>query len=176
MSSTGTFDARIDELRKMVGSGKITSAVLVDQVYAHRIHEELAWRHPRGGTAKYLERPLMEHYRDYIEDYAKTVLDDGGQAAMKRSAEHLSDEVEITAPREWGDLLKSGHPSVTQDGRTIYDRPPKVHRLTKQELKAKSRATMRARLAAGLTVYFMRGGKVMVIPGKNEPHDLRGRL
>jgi len=176
MSSTGTFDARIDELRKMVGNGRLTGSVTCDQIYAHYQSERLDLRHPRGGGPKFLERPLMEHFRDYIGDYAKTVLDDGGQDAMKRSMEHLSDQVEMTAPREWGDLMKSGSPKVEQDGREIYHRPPKVHRLTKQELRAKSRATMRARLAAGLTVYFMRGGKVMVIPGKNEPHDKRGRL
>jgi hypothetical protein len=176
MSSTGTFDARIDELRKMVGSGKIVSTVTCDQIYAHYQHERLDLKHPRGGEAKFLERPLMENFHSYIEDYAKTVLDDGGQAAMKRSAEHLSDQVEMHAPREWGDLMLSGSPQVEQDGRQIYHRPPKVHRLTKQELRAKSRATMRARLAAGLSVYFMRNGKVIRIPGKNEPHDLRGRL
>jgi hypothetical protein len=95
---------------------------------------------------------------------------------MERAARHLSDQVEITAPREWGDLRDSGHAQVTQGGRTIYDRPPKVARLTEQELKAKSRAILRARLAAGLTVYFMKNGKVIRIPGKNEPHGLRGRL
>ena len=118
----------------------------------------------------------MSHYSDYLDDYANTVLSDGGQPAMKRSMEHLSDEVEVSAPREWGDLLASGHPQVTQGGRTIYDRPPKAARLSALELKAKSRAILRARLAAGLTVYFTRHGKVMVIPGKNEPHGLRGRL
>ena len=35
---------------------------------------------------------------------------------------------------------------------------------------------MRARLAAGLSIYFTRNGKIIRIPGKNEPHDLRGRL
>lgn len=118
----------------------------------------------------------MDHYRDYLDDYAKTVLTDGGQPAMKRSMEHLSDEVEVTAPREWGDLLKSGHPQVTLGGRTVYDRAPKAARLTDEELKAKSRATMRQRLAEGLTVYFFKNGKIHVIPGKNEPHPLRGRL
>ena len=176
MTSTGTFSERIDELRKMVGSGKLTGSVTVSQVYAHRQHEDMSYHHPRGGGPKYLQKPLMDHYRDYISDYAKTVLEDGGQAAMKRSMEHLSDEVEVTAPREWGDLLKSGHPKVEQDGRTLYDRPPKAARLTEQELKAKSRAILRARLAAGLTVYFFKHGKIMRIPGKNEPHGLRGRL
>ncbi len=144
--------------------------------YAHYQHERLDLHHPRGGQGKYLEKPLFDHYRDYLDDYAKTVLQDGGQPAMKRSMEHLSDEVEITAPREWGDLMRSGHPQVKLGDRTVYDRAPKAARLTEQELKAKSRAILRERLAAGLTVYFMRGGKVIRIPGKNEPHALRGRL
>jgi len=160
----------------MVGSEKLTGTVTVDQVYAHYQHERLNLVHPRGGGPKFLERPLMSHFRDYLDDYAKTVLHDGGQSAMKRSMEHLSDEVELSAPREWGDLMHSGHPSVGQGGRMIYDRLPKVGRLSMAELAAKSRATMRVRLAEGLTVYFMRRGKVMVIPGKNEPHGKRGRL
>ena len=174
---SGTFSERIDALRHMVGDGaRLTGTCTVDQVYAKYQHERVELHHPRGGSAKFLERPLMEHYRDYLSDYADTVLHDGGQPAMKRSMEHLSDQVELTAPVEWNDLRKSGHPSVEQGGRTIYDRAPKAARLTAAELKAKSRATMRMRLAEGLTVYFMRGGKVMVIPGKNEPHGLRGRL
>jgi hypothetical protein len=174
---TSTFAERIDELREMTGSGqRLTGSVTVDQRYAHFQHENANLHHPRGGGPFYLLRPLMDHYRDYLGDYARTVLTDGGQPAMKRSVEHLSDEVELTAPREWGDLMRSGHPQVTVGERTVYDREPKAARLTEEELKVKSRATMRQRLAEGLTVYFMRGGKVMVIPGKNEPHAARGRL
>src|ERR1035441_2320091 len=124
MTSTGTFSQRLDHLRPMGGGGRLVGSVTVDQVYAHRQHEDMSYHPPRGGGPKYLQKPLMTHYRDYIGDYAKTVLDDGGQAAMRRSMEHLSDEVEVTAPREWGDLLTSGHPKVTQAGRTLYDRPP----------------------------------------------------
>jgi hypothetical protein len=168
----------MDELRAMTGSreGHLTGSVVVDQVYAHYQHERLDLHHPRGGQARYLSGPLFEHFHDYLADYARDVLRDGGHEAMKRSMENLSDEVEITAPREWGDLLKSGHPIVELGGRTIYDRPPKAARLTKGELRLKSQALFRLRLAAGLTVYFMRNGKIMVIPGKNEPHEKRGRL
>jgi len=174
---TGTFSERIAELRHMTGLGqRLQGTCTVDQVYAHFQHERLELRHPRGGVPKFLQKPLFDHYRDYLDDYAHTVLHDGGQPAMKRSMEHLSDEVEISAPREWGDLRKSGHPQVKLGDRTVYDRPPKAARLTKEELRAKSRAILRQRLAEGLTVYFMRGGKVMRIPGKNEPHALRGRL
>lgn len=175
---TARFADRITQLRNTTGSreGMVRASVEVDQVYAHYQHEHLEFHHPRGGDAKFLERPLLEHFRDYLADYARTVLHDGGQEAMKRSAEHLSDQVEVSAPREWGDLHKSGHPQVHLGEHEIYDRPPKVHRLTKEELRIKSRAVLRARLAAGLTVYFMRNGKVMRIPGKNEPHAIRGRL
>lgn len=174
---TGTFSERIAELRRMTGMGqRLTGTCEVDQIYAHRQHERLDLHHPRGGQAKFLEAPLFAHFRDYLDDYARTVLHDGGQPAMKRSMEHLSDQVEVTAPREWGDLMKSGRPQVTLGGRTVYDRAPKAARLTAAELAAKSRAILRQRLAAGLTVYFMRGGKVIRIPGKNEPHGLRGRL
>jgi len=173
----GTFTARINELRHTLGDGqRLVGSVTVDQIYAHFQSERLDLHHPRGGGPKYLTKPLMDHYRDYLDDYAKTVLHDGGQPAMKRSMEHLSDRVEITAPREWGDLMRSGHPQVKVGDRTVYDRPPKAARLTREELRAKSRAILRQRLAEGLTVYFMRGGKVMRIPGKNEPHALRGRL
>jgi hypothetical protein len=175
--ASGTFSERIAELRRMVGDGaRLTGTCTVDQIYAKYQHERTELHHPRGGRAFYLREPLFGNYRDYLSDYARTVLHDGGQPAMKRSMEHLSDQVELTAPVEWNDLRKSGHPTVEQGGRTIYDRAPKAARLTAEELRAKSRATMRIRLAEGLTVYFMRGGKVMVIPGKNEPHALRGRL
>jgi hypothetical protein len=174
---TGTFAERIDELKQLTGNGEpLTGTVTCDQIYAHFQHEHLEFHHPRGGGAKFLEQPLMRHYGDYLADIARTLLTDGPQPAMKRSVEHLSDQVELSAPREWGDLMKSGHPTVTAGGRTVYDRPPKAARLTTTELRAKSQATMRQRLAEGLTVYFTRHGKVMVIPGKNEPHPPRGRL
>jgi hypothetical protein len=174
---TGTFTERIEELRTRTGRGQtLVMSVVVDQVYAHFQHEHLNFHHPRGGQAKYLESALYDFYRKYLEDYANEVLHDGGTHALSRGAEHLSDQVETRAPREWGDLMRSGHPMVRQGERLIYDRPPKVNRISEAELKLKSRALLRARLAAGLTVYFFKHGKIMVIPGKNEPHPLRGRL
>jgi hypothetical protein len=165
------------QLRDRIGrEDRITASVAVDQVYAHYQHEHLDFRHPRGGSAKYLEGPLYKHYRDYLEAYSNEVLRDGGVHALERAAEHLSDQVEVEAPREWGDLMRSGHPQVREGERVVYDRAPKVRRISEAELRLKSRAILRARLAAGLTVYFMKNGRIHVIPGKNEPHALRGRL
>ena len=83
---TGTFSERIAELRHLVGDGqRLQGSVTCDQVYAHRQHEDLSYRHPRGGQAKFLEKPLFDHYRDYLSDYAKTVLtDDGAVMRSKR--------------------------------------------------------------------------------------------
>jgi len=174
---SGTFGERIDELKHMTGNGQsLQGSVTCDQRYAAFQHEHGELHHPRGGEAFYLRKPLMSHYRDYLEDYARTVLTDGGQLAMRRSMENLSDQVETSAPREWGDLMRSGHPQVKLGEQTVYDRAPKVGRLSDEELKAKSRATMRQRLAEGLTVYFFKNGKIHVIPGRNEAHGLRGRL
>jgi hypothetical protein len=135
-----TFHERIAELRRMTGAPELLRGqVTVDQVYAHYQHEHLEFRHPRGGEALYLQRPFYEHASSYLADYAHDVLRDGGHDAMKHSMEHLSDQVELHAPREFGDLLRSGHPEVIQGGHPVYDRPPKQHRLTEGELRIKNR-------------------------------------
>jgi hypothetical protein len=140
LSSNATFSERIDALRTMTGRGqKVTASCAVDQVYAHAQHEHLDWHHPRGGRAKYLEGPLMDRYRDYLTRYAAGVLSDGGMRAMQGNAEDLADQVELNAPVEFSDLRRSGHPKVTVGERTVYDRAPKVPRLTEEDLRLKSR-------------------------------------
>lgn len=136
-----TYKERLAELRRMTGSrdGMIEGTVTVDQVYAHYQHERLDLHHPRGGEAKYLERPLMERFRTYLTSYARELLENGGQQAMARSMEHLSDQVEERAPVEFADLRRSGRPEVFQGGRRIFNREPKVHRLTEAELRRKAR-------------------------------------
>jgi hypothetical protein len=166
-----TFSTRIAELKRQVGAEKLIMSCTVDQVYAHAQHEHMEYRHPRGGQAKYLEQPLYDHYRDYLQAYAGKVLADGGQRSLADSADHLSDQVETHAPREFLDLMRSGHPVVTQGARTLHDRAPKVHRLTESELRAKSRLRTRALIAAGLPWFFTRDGKVIRVPGRND----RGR-
>ena len=136
-----TYKERMAELRKLTGSGKgfLEGSVTVDQVYAHYQHEHLEFRHPRGGEAMYLTRPLMESYARYLQRYADTVLRDGGKDAMKDAVEDLSDQVEVRAPVEFADLRRSGHPQVKLGGDTIHDRAPRVHRLSEAELRAKAR-------------------------------------
>jgi hypothetical protein len=116
-------------------------------------HENLSYRHPRGGSAKFLEQPLFDHYRMYLANYARTVLDDGGRKAMAQNMENLSEQVKFHAPVEFNHLRRSGHPTVTVDGAVTYDRPPEVERLTEEQLRAQSRLlwpTLPARLKGWL--------------------------
>lgn len=138
---TATFAERITVLRDQTHcrEGRLVGSVTVDQVYAHYQHEHMELRHPRGGGAMYLTKPLLEHSADYVQAVANTWLDDGGEAGMRHSMEHLSDEVELRAPWEFGDLIRSGHPEVRRGTELVYDRPPKQHRLNPAELAQKSR-------------------------------------
>jgi hypothetical protein len=133
-----TFGDRLDVLKEMVGSGDLTGKVVVDQVYAQRQHEELSWSHPRGGQALYLGQPLLDNHPRYFQAYAGRLLDDGGEQAFVDSMEDLAEDggVATRAPVLYSNLRASGHPSVTSDGVTVYDRPPRQHRLSEEELRA----------------------------------------
>lgn len=135
----GDFFERIDELREKVGHGTLSGKVEVDQVYAHYQHEDLTLNHPRGGQGKYLEGPLLAGSEDWMRTVAKQVLEEGPADGMKEVVERVSDKVELHAPVEFDHLRRSGHPTVTDDGTVVYDRAPKVGRLSEEELKAERR-------------------------------------
>jgi hypothetical protein len=132
------FFERIDALAEMVGHGELTGMVEVSQIYAFAQHEHLEYRHPRGGQALYLQEPLMSNYSRYLEDYARTVMEDGGEPAFIAAMEDLAEDggVATRAPVLYSNLRASGHPSVTSDGETVYDREPRQHRLSEEELRA----------------------------------------
>lgn len=136
---SGTFGDRIDELIESVGEGKLVGSVVVDQVYAKYQHERMDLQHPRGGQAKYLGGPVLENMHTYMQKLADNVLHGSLTGAMTSNVEALSKEVFDKAPREFWDLRESAHPSVTNDGVPVYDRPPIVHRLSKGELRVKDR-------------------------------------
>jgi hypothetical protein len=131
------FAERIQELIDRTPS-RIQGTVVVDQVYAQYQHEGLDLKHPNGGRAKYLGGPLMEKHLSYMQDLADSVLEGQMPGAMIQTMEDLSTKgVYDNAPVEFADLKASGHPIVETDGGVIYDRPPMVHRLTEEELRAK---------------------------------------
>jgi hypothetical protein len=139
----GTFTERLDELRASTGcrEGPLKGAVTVDQVYAHYQHEHAEFRHPRGGMAFYLTVPLLSSMWRYFSEIARDYLRDGGHEAMERSMEDLAEDggVATHAPVEFDDLRRSGHPQVWVGERLIYDRAPRQHRLSEEELRIKAR-------------------------------------
>jgi hypothetical protein len=136
------FSEKIDELMARVGVGDTVGKVEVDQIYAHYQHEDLALQHVAGGP-KYLEGPLLENMHDYVSWLADTCLEEGGaKDGMIRAMEHLSEQVTVRAPVRYGNLRFSSHPSVEDDGVTVYDRPPVAHRLTEEEIKHLYHATV----------------------------------
>lgn len=56
------------------GDGKtITGVIGFTEPYALRQHEEITWRHPKGGKAKYLGGPFNENKDKYIEHLTKSI-------------------------------------------------------------------------------------------------------
>lgn len=54
--------------------GENTVGIVFDSVYAAYIHENLHFRHPHGGQAKYLEAALREDKRAALSAMAREVL------------------------------------------------------------------------------------------------------
>lgn len=83
----------------------------------------------------------MEHHEGYLRKIAETVLEDGGKRAMAEVVEDLAEDGGVAryAPLDVGDLRDSGHPMVREGEVTVYDREPRQHRLSEEELKAKAR-------------------------------------
>lgn len=52
---------------------EFTAEVGFNTVYAVRQHEDLTYRHPQGGKAKYLEDPLKENLDRYVQHIRKKV-------------------------------------------------------------------------------------------------------
>lgn len=149
----GDFAVRMAELSERVGHGTLTGKVTVDQVYAKPIHDGF-WEtgplagvtnQPRGdGEQFFLQRPLFEHYEQYLQRLADGTLEQGGlERTMTENVEDLAEEVATRAPVLHTNLRGSAHPEVTSNGASVYDRPPRVHRLSRSELKESAPGTPR---------------------------------
>jgi len=57
--------AAVSALARAGATCVLDTEISFNTVYAARQHEELDWRHPLGGEAKYLERPLLENAGRY---------------------------------------------------------------------------------------------------------------
>lgn len=128
----------IRDLIRRTGGRDVQATVLVDQPYAQDQHETLYYRHPRGGRAKYLEAPLMESHRGWIQDFASDLLY-GADAARGWGGvgRELRDAVGKNAPVEFGDLKQSAGLLVRDGTTVVVNEPAPQQRLTESELDAK---------------------------------------
>jgi hypothetical protein len=115
-----------DALIVKIGEGPIVGNVAFNQVYAHRQHVELGWKHPHGGQAYYLSTPLYANAERFIQRLADNVLEGSLDLAMIANVTELADQAAALAPVQ--PLLRvlrgSAHPWVTKEERVIFDRPP----------------------------------------------------
>lgn len=131
----GTFSERMTHLVGRVGEGDLVGSVVVDQVYARYQELGYSFRHPRGGQAEYLSTALYSVFQAQFEEMARELLELGPVPAMKRGVEEIVSRMAAKAPREFANLSLSGHPTVTDNGDVVYDRPPVQHRLSEEELR-----------------------------------------
>lgn len=138
--ANGSFFDNIDRLILAVGDGEIEATNDVDQVYARYQHEGTDFAHPRGGKDHYARDPLFGEADKRWGAVADRVLTETGsdlKPAMVDLSEKQAADIVKNAPREYGDLERSSHPRVVDNGVTIYDRPPEVKRLSAADLKLK---------------------------------------
>jgi hypothetical protein len=133
MARQGTFDARIEQLGRQVGSGTLSGTVERDQPYAQKQHEDLSLHHPQG-QAKYQETALHTEHRGYLQELSRSVLHGSLPTTMAEQMEALDRASGQLCPKDLTVLAHSGHPVVHDDGRKVYDRAPEVPRLSNDEL------------------------------------------
>lgn len=92
-------------------------------------------RHPNGGQAKFLETALHEHADEYYQGIADKVLDGAINDGMIAAVDKLDNHSAELTPKEATVLARSGHLTVTDNGATVYDKPPEVPRLSEAELE-----------------------------------------
>ena len=122
-----SFFEGIEALKERVGQGDLVGKVEVDQHYAQHQHETFGYLHIRGGGPHYLRNPLLDNAARYVSDLADNVLEGDLAESMAESMEDLQDHLDPAAPIDAEPnpikLRQSGHPTVTDDGTIVYDRP-----------------------------------------------------
>lgn len=135
----GSFEARMNELSKLVGDGKITTTVRVDQAYARRQHQNPLYAHPRGGEPFFLHNALMALHKVHIQRVAQELFRGNAQVLYIRLGEDVAQRGSTNTPRELGNLARSYAVTVKVGGRIIYRRDPEQRRLTRAELNGRVR-------------------------------------
>lgn len=133
----GSFFAETERLEERVGHGVLEGSVTVDQVYALYQHEGADFKHPRGGEAFYLRRPLLEGQDSMLGAFSAVFETDATcVGVMVLNMEDLADAIPIRAPVEFVVLRQSAAPMVVDNGEVAYYRSAPMPRLTQEQLNA----------------------------------------
>ena len=123
----------LEHLIQAIGDGDIVAQLDVDQPYAQNQHQTDGFQHPHGGRAHYLGGPLKDQSSELVRIMADSLITKTGSniiEGMIRVSEKMNGMVEDNAPILDHILRYSGHPSVIDNDKVIYDRPPKEARRT----------------------------------------------
>ena len=133
---------RMRLLAEQVGDGDLVMRCEVDQRYAEAQERNRDFEHPRGGKAAFLGDHVVASNQRWMRELAERLVTPDGsevQQAAKDIADDMSAEVRRDAPVEFDFLRRSGHATVTDNGRVIHDEGPEVARLSDEELRHRHR-------------------------------------
>lgn len=144
-----SFQQRATELQRIVGNGPLQVEIHVNQIYSHyqatdgrddpRVMRR-PFRHPRGGVSGFLSRQIDARGRGELRDWARRIFEHSTPVeGAKTTVDELVKGVFELAPRETGDLRRSGSGKVFDNHRLAHDRPPDVPRLSESALRARRR-------------------------------------
>jgi len=136
----GSFVERMEELKKLVGTGRIETTIRVDQVYAYRQHQHPEFSHPRGGQAFYLRKALFEVAPQYFARLQQELIRGNVQVLFIRLGEAVAEKSRSYTPIELGNLRRSDSVVTKVGGRVIYRREAAQRRLSRTELNSRVRA------------------------------------
>lgn len=125
----GTFGQRTRFLEQQVGSGKLTMGLTVHQPYAADEHEELHYKHPRGGGPKYVQDPFFSNLVNFIHILANNAVTVDGsdlRDAAQVIAREMNQFVERKAPVKTNVLRRSGSAYVLDDGQEVFRIPQRA--------------------------------------------------
>jgi hypothetical protein len=135
----GSFNDRMTELKKLVGTGKIEASLTVSQAYAQYQHEGVGLAHPRGGEAHFLTNALNATYKELYSRVAQGLFRGNVQQDFIKYTDTLNTATADRTPVELDNLRRSGASAVKVGGRFIYQRAAAQRKLTRSELNNRVR-------------------------------------
>lgn len=101
--------------RTPAGRKRMELRVGYDAPYAVYVHEDLEANHPRGGTAKYLERPMRRLGRQMSQTVQRAILNKKGlEAGLMQAGRLLLEASQSLVPVDTGYLKSTGFVRVVR--------------------------------------------------------------